>query len=339
MSKVKKRSRGSLCSILLLSALLLGAPASNCQQGAPQVSVVTLQVVPGPNGSQRVVTPRGFLAPLPGGGVSGNTVQIYMGASGGYWYVDQSGQNVDLTPYVQRMMASQQQASNVPQSAPVASSAPQETSSSGSGSGLKTAAMAGVGAMAGTALVNSLYYNNVPYGTPMYYGSGGRPYYYNSGRPVYVDGDVNLSPNQKAYLYNQHQVKLQQQQQWYQTHQQNKTDAYQSWQQNQTQKQAQNPFVNQKYLNGKNGNKLEAKDAEGGRRFGRRRGSEASTREFSGAATDKSGRLGLRGGSEREAADGGLLKRGGADRNQENAGRKHEFQGRRGGALGGRRGR
>jgi len=50
---------------------------------------------------------------------------------------------------------------------------------------------------------NNGYYNNVPYGTPMYYGSGGRPYYRTpQGNSVYVDQSktANLSRNAAGTL-------------------------------------------------------------------------------------------------------------------------------------------
>src|SRR5579883_904423 len=81
--------------------------------GSPQVSVVNLQVVPGQNGGQEVITPKGDLAPLPGGGVAGNVVQIYVGSQGGFWYVDKTGETIDLTPYVKALQARRASEANV----------------------------------------------------------------------------------------------------------------------------------------------------------------------------------------------------------------------------------
>ena len=220
-----------LTTICLSAALLLSTPA--WAQGAqPQVSVVTLQVVQNPDGSQSVITPKGDLAPLPGSGVYGNTAQIYMGAKGGFWYTDRNGQSVDLDSAVRQLQARRagvQQAVQVPQYAPQpyyqvppqqqASAAPTEItnnynssggSSSSSGSSgmgaVGTAAAAGLGAMAGAAMSNSYY--NAPYGTPMYYGANGQAYGYHNGEQF-----EDLNQNQKMALYNQNQIKQQNQQQ------------------------------------------------------------------------------------------------------------------------------
>lgn len=140
---------------------------------SPQVSVVTLQTQPGPGGTQMVVTPKGMVVPLPGPGVNASVVPIYIGANGGYWYVDKNNQQVDLTPAVRAMQANatmSQQATNVPQYAPQPQQVTNNYNSSGQSSGgsaLGTAAAAGLGAMAGTAMTQS-YYNNVPYGTPIH---------------------------------------------------------------------------------------------------------------------------------------------------------------------------
>ncbi|MBP9089577.1 hypothetical protein KBI23_01015 [bacterium] len=223
-----------LTTICLSAALLLSAPA--WAQGAqPQVSVVTLQVVPNPDGSQSVITPKGDLAPLPGSGVYGNTAQIYMGAKGGFWYTDRNGQSVDLDSAVRQLQARRaggQQAVQVPQYAPQpyyqappqqvpqqqqAAAQPTEitnnynssggssTSSGGMGA-LGTAAAAGMGAMAGAAMSNSYY--NAPYGTPMYYGANGRAYGYHNGEQF-----EDLNQNQKMALYNKNQINQQNQQQ------------------------------------------------------------------------------------------------------------------------------
>lgn len=222
----------------------------------PQVSVVTLKAVKGPRGGTAVITPKGVTAPLPGAGVDGNTAQIYIGSNGGYWYTDKNGENVDLTQAVQRFQArmGNAPASQVPQNAPVPyyQQAPQQQQvqqSSGGSSAMGTAAAAGLGAMTGaavTGLINHSYYNNVPYGTPMYYGAGG-PYYYYNGERRTVD---DLTPNQKAFAYNKYASNQQQQaqrqaatQQAYQTRQTNKQNAYNQHQANL--QQQQNWYQNQ----------------------------------------------------------------------------------------------
>jgi hypothetical protein len=242
-----------LTTICLSAALLLSAPTW-AQGSQPQVSVVTLQVVQNPDGSQSVITPKGDLAPLPGSGVLGNTAQIYMGAKGGFWYTDRNGQSVDLDSAVRQLQArraSAQQAVQVPQyapqpyyQAPAQQAAAQPTeitnnynSSGGSGTSsggmgaVGTAAAAGLGAMAGAAMSNSYY--NAPYGTPMYYGANGNAYGYHNGEQF-----EDLNQNQKMALYNQNQVKQQNQQQAIQQTQTNQQNRQGSMSENQTNRQA-----------------------------------------------------------------------------------------------------
>ncbi|MGD9684473.1 MAG: hypothetical protein AB7W16_25195 [Candidatus Obscuribacterales bacterium] len=191
----------------------LRAQGSDNGSGQPDVAEVTLHVQPGPNGGQLVLTPKGMLVPLPGAGVSGNVVQIYMGSDGGYWYVNRNGQNEDLTQavnYYRQRMGDGQAQGQMPQATPPQyapypqQNITQTTGSSGSGAGtaVASAAAAGLGAMAGAAMTGA-YYNNVPYGTPMYYGAGGRPYYNDNGHNVFVneDGDLNT---QNIYAANQY---------------------------------------------------------------------------------------------------------------------------------------
>jgi len=219
--------RSVLGPALALSTLLAMAVLPNAAwaQGQPSVQSVSLAVQQSANGSQSVITPRGYLVPLPGPGVNSSVVSIYMGNNGGFWYTDRHGQNVDITSYVQEIRAKygQMQQATPPQYAPVAvqpqyvaagmppqeyaappqystSAAPpqyaqqqQQTSSSSAGTGLAAAAGAMAGSMAGAAMANTGYYHNVPYGTPMYYGNNGRPAYNDDrGHQVFVndDGDV-----------------------------------------------------------------------------------------------------------------------------------------------------
>jgi hypothetical protein len=250
-----------VAALLIAASIFLTVPneafAQNQQQ--PQVSMVNLQVVANPDGSQSVVTPKGDLAFLPGKGVDGSVAQIYMGSQGGFWYVDRTGQTVDLTPAVDSLKARRARAAQVPQYAPMPEygaygggyngqpsqqqydqqqmqmqqqqlqmqqqqmqmqqqqeqQASQEKSSDGGGRGsgvlsaVGTAAAAGAGAMAGAALSNNRYYN-APYGTPYYYGNGGNPYYYDHNNERREMDD--LSPNQKAVMYNKHQINQKNQQ-------------------------------------------------------------------------------------------------------------------------------
>lgn len=109
----------NLSAVALAISLLCqlsSQPASS--QGQPNVSVVNLSVQTDDSGKQLVLTPRGFLVPLPGAGVITNAVQIYMGRDGGFWYVDWTGKSTDITDYVaqvraqtDRVLAGQKQAS------------------------------------------------------------------------------------------------------------------------------------------------------------------------------------------------------------------------------------
>lgn len=186
------------------------------QNANADISMVTLHVQPGQNGGQMVLTPKGVLVPLPGPGVDANSVDIYMGSSGGYWYVAKDGENIDLTGAVQafRSRMAEMQTAQTPPYAPYQmqqnqgtqeTQQTQETQSSGGGSGagavMATAAAAGLGAMAGSAMTNG-YYNNVPYGTRMYYGANGNPYYRNNGNNVFVNQDGDLNYN-NIYAANQ----------------------------------------------------------------------------------------------------------------------------------------
>lgn len=209
-----------VAGIIAAQSAITGAialPVSAQQQQRPNVSVVHLQVQPGQNGQQMVLTPRGFLVPLPGQGVNGNVIDVYMGNNGGYWYTDRTGQTEDLTPYVQKLqakMASMGQAqATPPQYAPYGNTTVNNYNGNGNGtssgsSAMGTAAAAGLGAMAGSAM-SGLFYNNVPYGTPMYYGA--HPYYVGAdGRNVFVNGDGDVNWNHVAAANNVHNNQQQQ---------------------------------------------------------------------------------------------------------------------------------
>jgi hypothetical protein len=257
-----------------------------------------------------------------------------MGSQGGYWYIDRYGQTVDLTAAVQQMRAMTGSYQPVPQYAPVPSQ-PQQTEQSssqggsGGGSAVTTAAAAGLGAMAGSALANSLYYNNVPYGTPIYYGAGGRPYYYGAGgNQVYVNRNTTVDNS----VENSYAANLQKQQEWYNGHQQRNSEQFQQWQ-----KVQDNPFVNPQQARAASG-------AQGERHglFGRTRrggdggegagfpggpgqGDGARLKAGQGASEGPGGRFGGRG---RFGADGGGVLQGGG---------RFGGGGRAGGARGGRR--
>lgn len=219
------------------------APAETpqTQNSDSQVSVVTLQTRPGPGGSQMVVTPKGLVLPLPGAGVNGSTVQIYIGAQGGYWYVDKNNETVDLTSIISAMQNAQK-TQNVPQYAPQPEVTNNYNEAPQTASG---AAAAGIGAMAGSmlgaAMTNS-YYNNVPYGTPIHYPVGGYPYYHRGGKPVYINNSTKTANVTQVnnQIYNQHATNLQQQQAWYQKQKTTNSAQWKNWQQK---KGTANPFL------------------------------------------------------------------------------------------------
>jgi hypothetical protein len=205
-----------MAALIVAASIWLTVPVSSyAQDGAPQVSTVTLQVVRGQNGSQSVITPKGDLAPLPGIGVAGNVADIYMGSQGGFWYVDANGQTVDLSSAVQALQARRARSTvPVPQYAPqpyypeqTQTQTQSQSSSNGALAAVGTAAAAGMGAMAGAAIGSSFY--NAPYGTPMYYGANGNRYYYNNNNERQTFSDLNQ--NQQMALYNKRKNTVDQQ--------------------------------------------------------------------------------------------------------------------------------
>ncbi|MDZ4836367.1 MAG: hypothetical protein SGJ27_21545 [Candidatus Melainabacteria bacterium] len=257
-----------LITTCLSIAAWIAVPDMALAQESPTISTVTLQVVPGKQGGESVVTPKGMVVPLPGPGVNSGTIQIYMGSQGGFWYVDKNGQNVDLTSYVEQLRSmaggQQQPTQPVPQyapaPAPVVVNNQQTTGSSGYGAAgmMGTAAAAGLGAMAGAAISepyyggNHGYYGNVPYGSPVHYGAGAKPYYVNgSGNTVNVNHsytgatvnqtNVNAAKFNENDFNNVHASNTEAQAKWYQNQQKANPAQYQAWQQSAG---GANPFVN-----------------------------------------------------------------------------------------------
>lgn len=190
------------------------------------VSMVTLKTEVGPGGQQLVITPKGMSVPLPGAGVSGKAVQIYMGSNGGYWYTDKDHHRVDLTSQIQRLQA---QASATggrnftpPQFAPNAQSHMQATQGATTGG-------AGVAAMAGAATSKGSTWDSVPYGAPVHYGAAAQPYYNQNGKQVYINDPSITNVNASA---------LQDELAWYRQQQAAQGDNYQVWQQ-----PVVNPFI------------------------------------------------------------------------------------------------
>jgi len=319
-----------------LTTLSLASPAY-AQNGNPEVSAVTLQVVPGQGGAESVVTPRGMVVPLPGPGVNANSVQIFMGSQGGYWYVDRNGQNVDLTAAVERFrqmsgqmgnMAPQTQIPQYAAAPPVNvynEQAPQNTSGGGSavGSTLVTATAAGLGAMAGSAMTNSYYnngyYHGVPYGTPVYYPHNGNPYYRGTGgNTVNVDrtynGGNNTANVNNGDINREHANSFQKQQDWYSNQQRQNPSQFQNWQKSAS---GENPFVANRNA-GQGGAAQGDAGQQGGRRgLFNRGGGEANAA----AGTNAGGRFNRGSGQVEPQTQGGRFG---------NAGGGGRFGGRRG---------
>lgn len=264
-----------LALVISISTFAVSAEHVSAQYGAPTVSAVTLQTVPGQNGQQMVITPKGITVPLPGPGVNSNVVEVYIGSQGGYWYVDKNGQQFDLTEYVARLQQMQGQRPMQPVQTPQYAPAPAPVqvnnyessgSSSSGGSGVGTAVAAGLGAMAGSAISgaynypypNTAYWHGVPYGTPYHYnGNNGYAYVNRGGNTVNVDpnitrtnnvsrtNNINASATQVNSTVNsvsaQQNNYMRQQQDWYNNQAKANSQQFQNWRSNSN---AQNPFVN-----------------------------------------------------------------------------------------------
>lgn len=208
---------------------------------APEVSMVTLHVKPSPKG-ELVITPKGIPVPLPGAGVNGSVVQIYIGSNGGYWYVDKNKQQVDLTSAVQMMQANAALSQQMP-IAQVPQYAPQpiyQTNNYAQSSGVApgaTMAAAELGAMAGSALASPSAWGTVPYGTPIHYNAAALPYYNQGGKAVYVNNSTDATVN--SY----HAASMNQQQSYYAKEVAAQGTNWRAWQQPIT----NNPFVSSVY--------------------------------------------------------------------------------------------
>jgi hypothetical protein len=242
---------------------LLGQPVF-AQNGAlpDNVSMVTLNTQMSPAG-QTVITPKGYVVPVPGAGVNGPVLQVFMGSRGGFWYVDKNGQQVDLTPTVQRLQGSviqSQPKAAAPQYAPppqIYAAAPaysQPAPTNNTNAALASATAAGLGAMTGAAIANSSNsnsWNHMPYGTPIHYGSDSKVYYNSGNKTVYAANPET----DKAVAYHP-ENSMQQQQNWYKEQQAKQTSAYKNWQ-----KPTSNPFV----ADGQEMNKYHAEGGEASR--------------------------------------------------------------------------
>lgn len=206
------------------------------------VSMVTLRTVTA-NAQQMVVLPSGQQVPLPGPGVDGSYVNVYIGNQGGYWYVDRTGQNYDLTPYVSQMHVSAGQASATNSNSGTSSDSTRN-SSSGASAG-ETALAAGAGAALGAGATNAYdeYQRNqrieqaesaIPYGYAVT-SSGGRAYYTSpTGSSVYINSSNSGNADSG------HASDLQKQEQWYKEQQGKNPELVRSWK---SQGGSHNPFV------------------------------------------------------------------------------------------------
>ena len=188
--------------LMLMTSMAVTVPmvsqAVLAQGGLPDnVSMVTLNTQMTPAG-QTVITPKGYVVPVPGAGVNGPVLQVFMGSKGGFWYVDKNNQQVDLTPTVQRLQGSVIQAqpkAQAPQYAPMPmtyAAAPaynQVPQTNSTNVAAASATAAGLGAMAGAAIANSSNnnesWNHMPYGTPIHYGEDQKAYY-NAGNKMSI---------------------------------------------------------------------------------------------------------------------------------------------------------
>lgn len=324
-------------SLLIAVSCTVPAALADSLSNNGGVASITLRVNKA-NGQQFAVTPRGENVLLPGAGVKGDDVHIFIGANGGYWYVDKNGNQIDLhdaaeqvkamraggngynqpylPPYNPNAYAGEQQPTNVTN---VYNQQP-TSSSGGSGAGA-AAAVAGTAGMLGGMAIGAAM-NDVPYGHPVYY-NGGSPYYAGAnGKPVYVNNST------KNYIAPQ----MEQQNNWYNNQVKNNSAQYQNFQANK-----QNQF-NQGNFAGAAGAAGGA--AEGARqgRFGGRFGGGGGNAEGGGGGLG--GRFKNRGG---DGAGAGALGGGdgagaGALGGGEGGGLRDKFGGGDGGGLGNRQG-
>lgn len=338
----------------LLIAVAFVAPVSADSIPDSGVASITLRVLKSGNGQQFAVTPRGENVLLPGAGVRGDDVHVFIGSNGGYWYVDKNGNQVDLhdaAAHVQAMRAAGGNANGgypqpvLPPYNPNAYAGStygeptsvtnvynqQPTSSSSGGSGaaaVATGALAGTaGMLGGMAIGASMGYNNeVPYGHPVYY-NGGKPYYAGTnGSPVYVNNSKTYAPN------------MEQQNNWYNNQVKNNTAQYQNFQANR-----QNQFNQGNFQGQAQGQGAAAGAASEGARAGRF-GGRFGGGNAQGAAEVGGGGIGGRfgGGNAEGGGLGGRFGGANAQGGEGGGGLRDKLGGGEGGGIGsgggGRRG-
>lgn len=175
----------------------LGQTSSSQMQGGLQVSMVVYKLQANSDGSQSVVSGNGTLVPLPPPGLSfgAKEVAVYSDEAGRFWYQAINGEAIAITdPRLQW--------SKAPSTNSSTTNSDENKSQIRRRGALGTLLGATAGAALGTAMVSSVY--NVPYGTPVYGGTGAGLYYVGAnGVPVYVN------PQNAAALYNQYAVQQQ----------------------------------------------------------------------------------------------------------------------------------
>jgi hypothetical protein len=210
------------------------SPATN--DAAGQISMAILPVQKGEDGQQYIITKAGYKVSVPGLGIAPDAkeVAVYRDGANNYWYVDRKGTTQKVThDQLQWTMAqiNQQQAAKglsgaagtsnlkdmaTKQGMPLQTVSPTQMATgqptpnvivqntvpgqypypTNGSSAMVTGAAAMGGAMAGSAMVNSMYDNNngyhgIPYGTPCYNEGGQRYYYGANGARVPIAADTN----------------------------------------------------------------------------------------------------------------------------------------------------
>lgn len=203
------------------------------------VSMTIYHVMVAGSGQQMLLTPNEHAIPLPGAGVEGHRVAVYHGSHGGTWYVDKTGQQVEIPgfcPGINGGAGFGYQPTGSYYGGPYcgggdaynsnsgyqsgyaqqpAQDAPKTTSTTvvvtdGVGNGGGAFAGGVVGSALGTAVSELANGGGLPFGAPVYYGGGGGSYYYGGGgRHVVVNNNsvdsthYNEWHNQQNWYHNQ----------------------------------------------------------------------------------------------------------------------------------------
>ncbi len=217
----------------VVMALIVQSPGTGQQPNMPagEINGVTMSIFPvqrGADGEQYITTRAGFKITVPGLGIApdANEIAVYRNNQNQYWYVDKAGATQAVSEaQLQWTMAqiNQQQAMRTIQNQENAGAQqqPQQqyaqqpqtvvvNNNTQPSSGGSTAVVAGLaaatGAMAGSAISNSMYdgaYHGIPYGAACYSAAGHS--YYNTADgaheiPMHTDNPyVNQWSRQQSY--------------------------------------------------------------------------------------------------------------------------------------------